>query len=136
MIKRGDPKCVLDELFRNIVEERFDGPGSATEQIPPSFSVDVWETPSHFIVEAELPGFVIENISIEYENGYLSISAQREESTICAGDACTLIRRECKVGTFRRTFSVGDIDRAHIHAGLRNGVLRIDLPKALEETKR
>ena len=43
-----------------------------------NFSVDLKETDNNYIVEADLPGVDKKDIDISYSNGYLDISAKRD----------------------------------------------------------
>jgi HSP20 family protein len=97
------------------------------ENVINTFDVDVRENDSRFLVDAELPGFTIDNITIVYENSYLSIIAQKHE--LDQEESYDFIRRERRFGTFRRNFLVNNVDKDHIKATLKNGILRIELPK-------
>lgn len=113
------------------MEEKVSCSIKKDQNIINTFDVDVRENETHFVVEAELPGFTIDNISIVYENNYLSIAAHKSESV--ESSAYDYIRRERRFGMFRRNFLVQNVDRHNIKAALKNGVLRVELPK-LNET--
>jgi HSP20 family protein len=98
------------------------------ENVINTFDVDVRETEICFFVEAELPGFTIDNITIVYENSYLSIIAQKHEMN--QEKDYDFIRRERRFGVFRRNFLVQNVDKENIRATLKNGVLKIELPKS------
>jgi len=98
------------------------------ESVINTFDVDVRENEAFFLVEAELPGFTIDNITIVYENSYLSIIAQKHEGE--SEENYDFIRRERRFGIFRRNFLVQNVDKENIRATLKNGVLKIDLPKS------
>lgn len=117
----------LDQLFYDVMEEKVSCSIKKDQNVINTFDVDVRENDFMFVVEAELPGFTIDNISIVYENSYLSIAAKRDEGE--ASDAFGFIRRERRFGMFRRNFLVEDVDRQNIKAALKNGVLRVELPK-------
>lgn len=117
----------LDQLFYDVMEEKVSCVVKKGESVINTFDVDVSESESTFLVEAELPGFSIENITIVYENDYLSITAQKHEFK-CESDS-DFIRRERRFGMFRRNFLVQNVDKNGIKATLKNGVLKIELPK-------
>lgn len=121
----------LDQLFYDVMEEKVSCSIKKDQNVINTFDVDVRENETHFVVEAELPGFTIDNISIVYENNYLSIAAHKSESV--ESTAYDYIRRERRFGMFRRNFLVQNVDRHNIKAALKNGVLRVELPK-LNET--
>ena len=69
----------LDQLFYDVMEEKVSCAIKKGENVINTFDVDVRENDSRFVVDAELPGFTIDNITIVYENSYLSIIAQKHE---------------------------------------------------------
>lgn len=117
-------KNALDQLFYDVMEEKVSCAVKKGENVINTFDVDVSETESGYIIEAELPGFSIDQITIIYEDNYLSIIAQKQE--ISKSD---FIRRERRTGLFRRNFFVEDVERENIKATLKHGVLTIELPK-------
>lgn len=120
-------KSALDKLFYDVMEERESCRARRDQNVINTFDVDVRENDWIYIVEAELPGFSIDNISIVYEEQYLSISAQKKD---CEDDAQQhYIRRERRFGVFRRNFFVENVDRDRIKATLKNGILKVELPK-------
>jgi len=118
----------LDQLFYDIMEEKVSCSFKTDEHVINTFEVDVRESDHNYIIEAELPGFGIESISIVYEDNYLSIIAQKHECQESTDH--NFIRRERKFGIFRRNFFVEGVDKTNITAMLKNGVLRIELPKS------
>lgn len=91
-----------------------------------NFRVDIIEEGSEYLLQAELPGVPKENISIEIDNDYLTISV-RQESTETEKDA-NYIRRERKENYSKRSFYIGEIEPENIQAKFRDGVLEIRLP--------
>ena len=90
--------------------------------------VDVAESKESFHVVADLPGVAQENVDVTVEKNVLTISA-RSEARIPEG----YLHRfggEAPV-EWRRSFTLGDaIDREAIAATMKNGILRLTLPKA------
>lgn len=117
-------KNALDQLFYDVMEEKVSCAIKKGENVINTFDVDVSESERGYIIEAELPGFSIDQITIIYEDNYLSIIAQKQEA--CKSD---FIRRERRSGLFRRNFFVEDVERENIKATLKHGVLTIELPK-------
>lgn len=118
----------LDQLFYDVMEEKVSCAIKKGENVINTFDVDVRENEAFFLVEAELPGFTIDNITIVYENSYLSIIAQKHEGE--SEENYDFIRRERRFGIFRRNFLVQNVDKENIRATLKNGVLKVDLPKS------
>jgi len=97
--------------------------------VPP---VDVAETQEKIVVRAEVPGMKQEDISIEFENGLLSIRGERK---LVKEEGVTFHRVERTFGNFSRSFTLPrTIDPERIAATYRDGVLEIEVPKK-EEAK-
>ncbi|MFR6110890.1 MAG: Hsp20/alpha crystallin family protein [Dialister invisus] len=87
-------------------------------------------------ITCDMPGFTKDQISISYENGILSLSAQKEEQTEEKDDDRHYIRRERSSSVFRRQFNVKGIKEDGIKAGLKDGILTITLPKLRRKLKK
>jgi HSP20 family molecular chaperone IbpA len=91
--------------------------------IPP---VDIHEEPDKLVVVADLPGVKKENLSVQVEQGILTIEGRVDQEP-----SRSPIRREWALLPFFRQFRITEeIDTSKIRASLQNGVLRLDLPKA------
>lgn len=97
-----------------------------------AFRTDITEKDNSFILEAELPGFKKEDISIDLTDDRLTISARRgsEENTDENG---SFIRRERYYGEFCRSFDLSGIDTEAISAAYNDGVLTLTMPRKLPE---
>jgi HSP20 family molecular chaperone IbpA len=88
---------------------------------------DVQEHEDHYEVDIDLPGFKKEDINLELQNGYLTVSATKGIDKETKGKT---IRQERYVGSMQRSFYVGDaLTETDIAAKLENGVLRLNIPK-------
>lgn len=87
---------------------------------------DIYEKDGNYIIEADVPGFKKEDIDLAYNNGYITISAKKEE---IIEENSNYIRRERHYGEFKRSYYVGSIDESKIDAELEAGTLKITLPK-------
>lgn len=100
--------------------------GAETESFVPP--IDIYEAPEGLVLEADLPGATEQNLLIELEDNVLSLYAT-VDTTI--PEQARLIHEEFRVGPFQRSFILSDeVDRDRITAELKNGVLRLLLPKA------
>ena len=86
---------------------------------------DVYKKDGNCVVEIEMPGIKKEDIKMELDHGYLTISAKKEEKTSEKGE---YIRKERFYGEMQRSFYVGDIDETNIHAAFDNGILKVEFP--------
>jgi HSP20 family protein len=90
--------------------------------------IDIHEGPDGLVLEADLPGATEENLFIQLEDNVLSLHA-RIQSPVPEG--ARLIHEEYHVSDYYRSFILSDeVDRDRITAEMRNGVLRLTLPKA------
>lgn len=97
---------------------------------------DVKENENDYELQVEVPGVNKENISIDYENGYVTIAAKTNKSKDEKDKEGNYIRRERYSGSYSRSYYVGDVDRESIKAKLDNGVLSIIVPKAKTEEQK
>ena len=110
---------MFNDFFNNEMLSTFNSNGS--------FKTDIKETPEGYIVHAELPGVKKEDINIDYNNNYLTISANRNYENEEKRD--NYIRRERSYGSVSRGFYISNVDKNLIKAKFDNGVLNIELPK-------
>jgi len=95
--------------------------------------VDIYETPAEFVVNAELPEVREQDISIRLEGTVLEISGERR----LRREGRSYHQVERAYGTFSRTFMLpADVDRDAIEASLKDGVLRVVIPKRAGEPVR
>ena len=79
----------------------------------------------------ELPGFKKDEISLDLRDGYLTISAQRNEELDDKDNEGHYIRQERATGSCARSFYVGkELEPKDISAKFENGILTLHLPKA------
>lgn len=96
--------------------------------------LNVWEDGDNLFVEAELPGMTMDDLEVLIEDNDLSIKGSRKVETT---EDVNFLRRERGTGTFTRTVRLPiAIDTEHVEATLREGVLKIKLPKAAEARPR
>ena len=96
---------------------------------------DVKETEKGYEVAVDLPGFKKDEIQLELNDGYLTISAEKGLDKEEKDKKDKYIRRERYAGSMSRTFYVGEsVTENDIHAKYENGILTLDVPK--EEAKK
>lgn len=98
-----------------------------------AFRTDISEKDGVYTLEAELPGFKKEDISIDLDKDSLTISAERKEENE-EGDETNYIRRERFYGSYTRSFNVRGIDTDAISAEYTDGVLKLTMPRKTPET--
>ncbi len=94
-----------------------------------SFRTDIRESDQAYLIEAELPGFKKEEIDIDYASPYLTIKAVRKEENAEENKDHQIVRRERRYGEYVRRFYVQDIAEEEIRASLKDGLLKLEVPK-------
>lgn len=115
----------FDRIFDDMLEE-LDFRFSSYNPM----KVDIKEDHDKYLLEAELPGIDKKDINIEIRNDIMTISVERNEEI--KEERENYIRRERRYGSFRRSFSVEDIEQDKIDARFENGILYLELPKKKE----
>lgn len=94
-----------------------------------SLKVDVKETKDSYVLEADFPGMKKDDINIEYNEGYLTISGEKKTENEDKEKKENYIRKERYYEKASRSFYVGNINKDEIKAKFENGVLEVTLPK-------
>lgn len=94
---------------------------------------DIYEKDGNYHIEMDVPGFDKKDISIEANDGYLTITAEKNSEDEEKNENKNYIRRERVYGKVERSFYLGDLDQDKIDAEFKNGILNIVVPKK-EET--
>jgi HSP20 family protein len=90
--------------------------------------IDIHEGPEGLTLEADLPGATERNLRIQLEDNVLTLYAKIDSPV---PEGARLVHEEYRLGDFHRSFILSDeVDREQITAELKNGVLRLTLPKA------
>ncbi len=96
-------------------------------------ALDVWETDDDVVYAFDLPGIPEEKISVEFEDGTLTVSAERERKQEVSNDK--FYRFERRYGTFSRALALPQgVTDNDITASYRDGVLEVRVRKP-EEVK-
>ena len=91
---------------------------------------DVKETDEGYEVDIDLPGFKKDEIQLELNNGYLTISTQKALEKDEKNKKGRMLRQERYAGMMQRSFYVGEhITEEDVKASYESGVLHLVLPK-------
>ena len=91
---------------------------------------DIREHDTGYELDVDLPGFKKDEINVELENGYLTISATKGLDKDEQDKKGKYIRRERYAGAMQRSFYVGDeVTQEDIKAKFEDGILRLSIPK-------
>ena len=128
----------FDSWFSDPVEKRFFGKKNPLygKHAKNLMKTDVRETKNSYEVDVDLPGFKKDEIKLEFDNGYLTISAakglDKDETDKETGK---YIRRERYAGNLSRSFYIGDVKQEDVKAVFKNGILSISVPKEDKKAK-
>jgi HSP20 family protein len=112
----------MSRFMNGIVE----GNGRNTQSWIPT--ADVWETDGEVVYAFDLPGIPEENISVELDEGALTISAERKREQELDGERFHRVER--RFGTFTRTIGLPQgVTEEHVSATYANGVLEVHVRK-------
>jgi HSP20 family protein len=90
-------------------------------------AVDIWESDQELVLMADVPGVRKDDVEINLDNDVLTISGR---VTIDQYDGLRPMYGEYNVGNYYRRFSLGEVvDQTKISADIKDGVLKVTLPK-------
>ncbi len=91
-------------------------------------ATDVYERDDALVVVADMPGVTEKDIEINLDNDVLTLTGRAEFAEPAGFDA---LYGEFEAGQYERVFTLSeDVDREGIKATIKNGVLRVTLPKS------
>ena len=91
---------------------------------------DVKELEDSYEVDVDLPGFKKDEIHLELNNGYLTISTEKTLEKDNEGKKGKMLRQERYSGVMQRSFFVGEhLTEEDIKASYDSGVLHVIIPK-------
>lgn len=117
------------EDFYNVLDDFFSSDWPLKRNLAyDTFKVDVQDSGNEYIIEAEMPGLSKEDIKLGLDDGKLTISVTKNEST--EEKDKNYIHRERRSVSMSRTIHLADADTSGIKAKLSDGLLKIAVPKA------
>lgn len=97
-------------------------------------AVDIIESENAVDLVIDVPGVAENSVDLTIEKNVLTVSAVPADGVI-AGKK--LMYAEYGIGEYRRSFALAEeVDQEHISASLKNGVLRVKLPKSAPVTRK
>lgn len=114
----------MDDMFKDMPVLSLSNQGL----IPP---VDMYETKETIVIETTLPGADPKKVSVEIENGMLTIKGSCERKTEV--DEKNYYRKEIRSGqVFRQIPLPARLQDKDAMASFENGILRVEIPKSPE----
>jgi HSP20 family protein len=132
MIDRDSFLTPFDKMFDQLVSAQFPEMTKTVGVNPMQGTaypkVNVYEYDDKVGVVAEIPGLDKKDLSIDVEDGILTIAGNKHGLFDDAG--AKVIRRELKQSSFKRQFELGELlDGKKIKASFKDGLLSIQIPK-------
>lgn len=124
------PTLFRNNSFEDLFDDFFNAP-MRTRNV--AMNADVQEFDDHYEIDLQLPGYSKEDIKADLKNGYLTVSAMKNENHEEKKEG-RYLRRECYYGQMQRSFYVGDqTEYEDIHAGFENGILKLSVAKKVKK---
>ncbi len=122
--------------LQNEINELFDVsdvfPGTGIFDRPTSPALDMVETEDGYVVYCDLPGMDEKSLELSVASNVLTIKGERNSPNI--GKDSKVYRDETWQGVFQRTLAMPSaVDNNKIEAELKNGVLKVFVPKREED---
>lgn len=97
--------------------------------------VEFKETPSDYVLHADLPGFDKKDVHVTFEDNVLTLKGERKSEETKKDDKVHYTERF--YGSFERSFALPEkrVDKDKISAKFENGVLSVHLGKAQDNEK-
>ena len=129
-LNRDEFLTPFDKIFDHLMNEQFP---TFKEEVGVSFNkgaypkVNIYEYDDKIGIVAEIPGLDKKNVTVEVEDGVLTISGDKHGFDTDGGKCIT---RELKQSAFTRSFNLGEyLDGKNISAKFKDGMLSISIPK-------
>ena len=119
--KEWEPEIISEGESGGVQGETF-------EESEGQLTVDVYETPTSFVIKSAVAGVSPENLDIAITNESVTIRGKREEEEKVKNG--NYLHQECYWGRFARAIILPqEVDPDKSQASLKNGILKISLPK-------
>jgi len=133
---RDDFLTPFDKMFDAMVETQFPEVVKSVGVKPYAGSaypkVNVYEYDDKIGIVAEIPGLDKKQLTVEVEEGVLTIAGDKHGSF--EDEGAKVLRRELKQSSFKRSFELGELlDGDNIAANFKDGILSISIPKSEPE---
>jgi len=119
-------RSLLDEFFDDFL-------GNSNFQAPSRImKSDIYEEGDSYHLDIELPGFSKEDLKIDFDNGYMTVIAEKKNQS--EEESKKYIRKERFYGLYKRSYYIGDVSEESIKAKFDSGILKVSIKKLELET--
>jgi HSP20 family protein len=126
---------LLPSIFENnfadgFFDDMFSFPMNRMTAASRWMNTDVQDLGDKYQLEIELPGYEKNDIHAQLQDGYLIISADKQDEKEEKDDNGKYLHKERYSGSCKRSFYVGEnLKEENIHAAFDNGILKLVFPK-------
>ena len=124
----------FDRIFDSLMDQTFP---TFKEEVGVSFNqgaypkVNIYEYDAKVGIVAEIPGLDKKNVTVDVEDGVLTISGDKHGFDTDGGKCIT---RELKQSSFKRSFTLGEhLSGDDVSASFKDGMLSVSIPKVTPE---
>ena len=129
----GSLQNEMNRLFNTVFDTPPPGNGGTLRRWVPA--MDLVETEDHFLLKADLPGLDESDVSIEVQDGTLTISGERKAEHESNEEGYYRVERA--FGSFSRSLTLPKgVDADAVSASFDRGVLEVRIPKPAERKPR
>jgi HSP20 family protein len=122
-----------DDLFEDLFREFFRAPEAGAGPLEPS--AEVAESDGEVTVKLEVPGVDKDQLHVSVTEDAVTVRGETRKET--EEKKKSYYRQEIRYGAFQRTVPLpAEVDPAKASAELKNGMLKITLPKAAQAKSR
>lgn len=111
-----------DSLFDTLFDGFYDN-----KKVGNLMKADIYEEEDKYVIEMDIPGFNKKEVNVDYEDGYVTITAKKEQEK--NDDKKNYIKRERIYSEYTRSFYAGNINEDEIKAKFQDGTLTLNFPK-------
>ena len=131
---------LMPSIFRESLFDDFFGSSFPHFGVEPGrhemMKTDIKETAQSYEMTMNLPGVKKEDVKAELKDGYLTITASKNETKEEKDSKGNCIRKERYTGTCNRSFYVGEqVTQDDIHAAFKDGILSLQVPKDIPKVE-
>ncbi|MBB2181669.1 Hsp20/alpha crystallin family protein [Lachnospiraceae bacterium MD1] len=123
------PSIFDDKFVDRFFDDMFSFPAMFRMPASSWMETNIKDMGNEYELEIGLPGYDKKDIHAHLENGYLTISAEKQDVKEDK-EKGKYIRRERYFGSCKRSFYVGNnLKEEDFHASFENGILKLTFPK-------
>lgn len=121
-------KSSKKDFFNDMLEDFFtDNWFMPRNLMSDTFKIDVEDKENEYLIYAELPGVKKEELTLNFDDGRLTISINHEENA--KEERKNYIHRERRISSMSRSIYLDRVETDNVEAKLENGILSIKVPK-------